>query len=143
MEEIKNKIEIKTSNYKLSQEKEGIESNNLQIGIKSEYIFFKLFKSDNLTLEYYSNKYDLKEIVNILYLPYSLYDSLDKVKKVLDELLTKKKYKLKMEKKNIILTFNIPILFEEVETKIILNKINLDLDNSLHEEINNMKYKFK
>ena len=143
MEEIKNKIEIKTSNYKLSQEKEGIESNNLQIGIKSEYIFFKLFKSDNLTLEYYSNKYDLKEIVNILYLPYSLYDSLDKVKKVLDELLTKKKYKLKLEKENIILTFNIPILFEEVETKIILNKINLDLDNSLHEEINNMKYKFK
>ena len=34
MEEIKNKIEIKTSNYKLSQEKEGIESYNLQIGIK-------------------------------------------------------------------------------------------------------------
>lgn len=63
------------------------------------------------------------------------------MKKVLDELLTKKKYKLKLEKENIILTFNIPILFEEVKTKIFLNKINLDVDNSLYEEINNMKNK--
>ena len=46
-----------------------------------------------------------------------------------------------MEKENIILSFNIPILFEEVETKILLNKINLDVDNSLYEEINNMKNK--
>ena len=62
----------------------------MQIGIKSEFLFFKLFKSNNLTLDYFTNKYDLKDIINILYLPLSLYDSLEKVKKIVDDLLSKK-----------------------------------------------------
>jgi hypothetical protein len=106
----KNK-EIQNSNYKLSLEDNEEESYNLQIGIKSEFLFFKLFKSNSLTFEYYTNKYDLKEIINILYLSPSLYDSLEKVKKIIDDLFSKKKYTLKMEKDHIILIFKIPIYF--------------------------------
>lgn len=113
----------------------------MQIGIKSEFLFFKLFKSNNLTLDYFTNKYDLKDIINILYLPPSLYDSLEKVKKIVDDLFSKKKCELKKEKDKILLIFKIPIFFEEVETKIELNKIDLDVDNSLYEEISNLKNK--
>ena len=35
----------------------------------------------------------------------------------------------------------IPIAFEEIESKIELNKINLDSDNILYEEIINLKKK--
>lgn len=140
-EENKNKKEIPNSHYNLSLEDNEKEEYNLNIGIKSEFLFFKLFKSNNLTLDYYTNKYDLKDIINILYLPPSLYDSLEKVKKIIDDLFSKKKYTLKMEKDHIILIFKIPIFFEEVETKIELNKIDLDVDNSLYEEISNLKNK--
>ena len=133
--------EIPNSHYKLSLEDNEKEEYNLNIDIKSEFLFFKLFKSNNLTLDYYTNKYDLKDIINILYLPPSLYDSLEKVKKIIDDLFSKKKYTLKMEKDHIILIFKIPIFFEEVETKIELNKIDLDVDNSLYEEISNLKNK--
>ena len=109
--ETTNKKEIPNSHYKLSLEDNEKEEYNLNIGIKSEFLFFKLFKSNNLTLDYYTNKYDLEDIINILYLPPSLYDSLEKVKKIIDDLFSKKKYTLKMEKDHIILIFKIPIFF--------------------------------
>ena len=135
------KKEIPNSQYKVFLEDNKYDIYDLQIGIKSEFIFFKLFQNNNIELNYYSNKYELNEIINILNLPPLLYNSLEKVKKIIDDFFSKKIFKLQKEKSKIILIFKIPIFFQEIESKIELNKINLDTDNILFEQMINLKNK--
>ena len=135
------KVDIQNSQYKLLFEDNKDDIYNLQISIKSELIIFKLFHNNDINFNYYSKKFELTDIVNILHLPLSLYNSSQKVKKFIDEVLTRKLYKLQKEKENIIIIFKFPIGFEEIESKIEINKINLDLDNSLNEEIIDLKKK--
>ncbi len=135
------KVDIQNSQYKLLFEDNKDDIYNLQISIKSELIIFKLFHNNDINFNYYSKKFELTDIVNILHLPLSLYNSSEKVKKFIDEVLTRKLYKLQKEKENIIKIFKFPIGFEEIESKIEINKINLDLDNSLNEEIIDLKKK--
>lgn len=136
-----NKKGIPNSQYKLSFEDNKDDIYNLQISIKSEFIIFKLLQNNNLTFNYYSKKFELTDILNILLLSSSLYNSLENVKSLIDELFTRKLYKLQKEKDNIIIIFKIPIAFKEIESKIELNKINLDVDNSFYEEIIDLKKK--
>ena len=137
------KINIPNSQYKLTFEDNKDDIYNLQISIKSEFIIFKLINYNVISFNYYLKKYELTEIVNILCLPLSLYNSLEKVKKFIDEVITRKLYKLEKEKEkqNIFLIFKFPIGFEEIESKIEIDKINLDIDNSLNEEIISLKKK--
>ena len=114
---------------------------NLLISIKLKEIYFKIIHINNFSLNYYEKRYELKEIVNILNLPPSLYDTLEKVKKIIDDFFSKKIYKFKKEENKIILIFKIPILFEEIESKIELNKINLESDDFIYEEMINLKNK--
>ena len=84
------KSENPDSQYKVFLEDNKDDIYDLQIGIKSEFIFFKLFQNNNITLNYYSNKYELNEIINILNLAPLLYNSLEKVKNVVNDFLSKK-----------------------------------------------------
>ena len=141
MAEEKEEINIKqipNSQYKLSFEDNKDDIYNLQISIKLEFIIFKLFQNNESTFNYYSKKFELVEIRNFLNLPL-FYNSLEKIKKFIDELFTRKLYKLQREKENVIIIFKIPIAFEEIESKIKLNKINLDGDNFLYEEMIELK----
>ena len=145
MAEEKEEINIKqipNSQYKLSFEDNKDDIYNLQITIKSEFIIFKLFQNNESTFNYYSKKFELSEIRNFLNLPL-FYNSFDKIKKFIDELFIRKLYKLQREKENVIIIFKIPIAFEEIESKIKLNKINLDGDNFLYEEMIELKKKIK
>ena len=92
-------------------------------------------------MNYYSNKYELNEIINILNLPPLLYNSLEKVKKIIDDFFSKKIFKLQKEKNKIVIIFKIPIFFQEIESKIELNNINLDADNILFEKMINLNNK--
>ena len=137
----KEKKEIPNTQYKVFLEDNKDDIYDLQIGIKSKFIFFKLFQNNNIELNYYSNKYELNEIINILNLPPLLYNSLEKVKKIIDDFFSKKIFKLQKEKNKIVIIFKIPIFFQEIESKIELNNINLDADNILFEKMINLNNK--
>ena len=69
------KVDIQNSQYKLLFEDNKDDIYNLQISIKSELIIFKLFHNNDINFNYYSKKFELTDIVNILHLPLSLYNN--------------------------------------------------------------------
>lgn len=112
---------------------------NCQIQISSKYIFFKLLQIHDLS--YFEKKYELKEIVNILNLPPLLYNSLEKVKKIIEEVFKRNKFKFYQEKEIIVLIIKFPIIFEEIESRIELKKIIINSHNFFYNNIIYLKNK--
>ena len=112
---------------------------NCQIQISSKYIFFKLLQIHDLS--YFEKKYELKEIVNILNLPPLLYNSLEKVKKIIEEAFKRNKFKFYQEKEIIVLTIKFPIIFEEIESRIELKKKIVNSHNFFYNNLIYLKNK--
>ena len=61
------------------------ENYNLIINIENEFIYFKIYKLDDLISIDYKNKFDLKSLINILQLNLNLYDNFEKVIELIDD----------------------------------------------------------
>ena len=73
---------------------------NLIINIDNEYIFFKIYKLNNLISIYYKNKFDLKSLINILKLNIDLYDNFEKIIELIDNCYKNKKIEINNDKNN-------------------------------------------
>ena len=107
-------------------------------------IFFKLRKSNNLSIYNYMNKYNYNDITRLFLLQKEYYENLSKVFQFFDLALINKKIKLEYNNdKNIMeLILNKKLDFDEVECKLVLNKNKIENDEMfimLINEINEMK----
>ena len=111
-----------------------------------ENIYFKLRKSNNLSLFHFMNKCDYNDITKRFLLQKEYYKDLSKVFQFFDLSLTKNKIKLEFNKvKNTMeLKLNKVLDFDEVECKLELNQKKIEKDEMsiiLINEINEIKNK--
>ena len=124
--QIDNNLKIIKKEYKI---KKNEKIYNLIISKDNEYIYFKIYKLNELISIYYKNKFDLKNIINILNLSTHLYDNLDKVIELIDECYKNKKILINEEKDNkMYLIIKYMIGFKEHEFLIVLKKEELDIN---------------
>ena len=95
-----------------------------------ENIYFKLRKSNNLSLFHFMNKCDYNDITKRFLLQKEYYEDMSKVFQFFDLALTKNKIKLEFNKiKNTMeLKLNKVLDFDEVECKLELNQKKLEKD---------------
>ena len=111
------KININEKNY------------NLIINIENEFIYFKIYKLDDLISIYYKNKFDLKSLINILQLNLNLYDTFEKVIELIDDCYKNKKIEINNEKNNKMnLIIKYPIGYKEHECNVILERGELEIN---------------
>ena len=87
----------------------------LLIYIEDKYIIFNIHKLGNISLYSYENKFELKEIINILKLNDNLYDNLEKIKELVNEAYLNKKLLIYNGNKEMNLKIKLPIGFKEYE----------------------------
>ena len=120
--QIDNNIKIIKKEYKIKKNENNY---NLIISKDNEYIYFKIYQLNELISIYYKNKFDLKNIINILNLSPNLYENLDKVIELIDECYKNEKILINEEKNNKMnLIIKYMIGFKEHEFIIILKQKN-------------------
>ena len=111
------KIEINNNKY------------NLIITIDNEFIEFKVYQLNDIIFNYYKNKFDLKNINNILDLSFNKYNNLEKVLELIDTAYTNKKLLINCDinnKMDIIIRYIIE--YKEYEYLIPLIKTESDIN---------------
>ena len=121
----------------------------LTISNISETINFSIVNSYN---EEYSESYSLEKLIYINKI-FSMFDSLEKVRNSIEEIIKAKKYLLEINDKNIIITLKISLFEKIIEVSLNLNKKKINQNNlndlmikqikELKNEINNLKNKHK
>ena len=120
--QIDNNQKIIKKEYKIKKNEKNY---NLIISKDNEYIYFKIYKLNELISICYKNKFDLKNIINILNLSPNLYENLDKVIELIDECYKNEKILINEEKNNKMnLIIKYIIGFKEYEFIIILKQKN-------------------
>ena len=109
----------------------------LLVYIEDKYIIFNINKLDsNILLYHYQNKYELKEIINILNLNINLYDNLEKIRELINEAYLNKKLSIYNINNEMNLNLKLTIGFKEYEYLIILNKKELNINEKFEMIIN-------
>ena len=120
-----NKIVKKEYNIEINNEKY-----NLMINIDSKLINFKIYKLNNMEFIYYENKFNLKDINNILYMNSNICNNLEEVFDLIDSAYNNKKVIVYYNNNNIMnLKMKYPILYKERECIIKLNKKEIEIDD--------------
>ena len=138
IEKMKDEINIKNNdNYILNKIKndEGYDLKldnrfyNLQIYNDDNYIYFNLFEKNEIL--FYSNKYDLKSITQLLELYPNFYDNLNKIKILFNEAYNNNKLYLTINNNNINIIIKIIYNYNEINCKIELNKEDIGINEKL------------
>ena len=113
---------------------------SLKIERNMHYIFFNLYKLDEISLFYYKNKFDLPKIIQLLKINPDLYNDFPKIFKLIEECYSNNKISLNIYNNVIDLILNIN------ENNIIIHLIKSDLNlnekfNSVIEQIKFIKKK--
>jgi hypothetical protein len=103
-------------------------SYNLQIYNDDNYIYFNLFEKSEML--YYSNKFNLQSIIQLLKLPQDFFDDLNKIKILFNEAYNDNKLSL-TENNNINIIIKIIYNFDEINCNIELNKENIGINEKI------------
>ena len=136
-------LEIKTPEEEIEVQKEYIfkrDSNNYKLEIleQDQHILLKLYDINSLNLFYYTQKYTLKNIVNILKLDTTIYNNWNKMIGLIDEVYSNNKIILQLINNNIHLIINL----NNIECSLILYKTDYGINEKLNiiiNEINDIK----
>ena len=100
------------------------------------YIYFKLYKSNEISLYFYKNKLNLDNIINNLLLNPNIYNNIEKVFKFIDDNYSNNKIFLNINYNIVDLIIKITKDSKEYETQIQLLKSDLDI-NEAFKALNN------
>ena len=116
-----------------------IEDNEYKLHINKEnqYIFFKIEQSNNISLYNYQNKYELKQINDILNLNNKI-DNFDEIRELFDKSYLNNKLSININDNNINIKIKFPILYKEYESIITLNKEEKNINNKFEIIINEL-----
>ena len=142
----KDKININNDdNYILNKIKndEGYDLNldnisyNLHIYNDDNYIYFNLIEKKEIL--FYSNKYDLNSIIQLLNLSPNIYNDLNKIKILFNEAYNNNKLTLNLNNNNINTTIKILYNFDEINCQIELNKENIGINEKIEFILKNLE----
>ena len=103
------------------------------------HIYFKLYKLGEIALFRYKNKFDLKNIIDILKINQFLYNDFDKIFKLIDECYSNNKIFLNINNTNIDLIIKLNDNSKEYEVTIHLYKSQLNMNEQFEDIINEIK----
>ena len=112
------------------------EKYSLKIERNIQYIFFNLYKLEEMSLFYYKNKFDLPKIIQLLKINPNLYNDFSKIFKLIEECYSKNKISLKINNDVIDLILNI----NENKNIIHLIKSDLNLNEKFNAVIEQIKF---
>ena len=107
----------------------------------NEKKYFNLNQINDISFNYYYKEYTYQESINTLLLPSQYYENISKVFKFLDIAFSKNKTSLFYDKdqKTMILSLKMPIGFDEIESKLNLNEVQLTTEELLKKLFNEIK----
>ena len=115
------------------------EQYNLIIERDLSYIYFKLYKLNEITLFNYENKFNLKDIIHQLKINPDYYNNIEKICILIEELYSNKKIYLKNNNNCIDLVLNLNENFKEYEIFIPLKKTELKFNEKFDLIFNEIK----
>ena len=141
MSERQNLLNIKTPKEESIIKKEYSLNNfndkyNLIIEIHLDHIYFKLYKSNELDLFYYKNKFDLKSIVDLLEINPDIYKNFNNILMLINEYYLNNKISLYVNNDNIDLIIKVTKNSKENEIYIHLIKTESDVNENFDAVIN-------
>ena len=109
-------------------------------------MIFKIWQTNNISFYFYHNQYEYNYLINELKLPIQNYENVSKLFKFFEAAISKNKIILSQDKnkKELILSLNITIGFDEIESKLFLKETkftNEELLKILFKEIKEIKIK--
>ena len=123
---LKDKKEVIKKEYNIEINNEKY---NLEISIDNHLINIKINKINNLELIYYENKYNLKEINNILCINSNIYKNLEEVLEFIDLAYKNNKIIINYSRENEInIIIKYIIVYKEYECIIKLNKKEIEIN---------------